>query len=263
MYSSSILFYVVFFCIRSHPNLACYLVSVSLFCVSPSVVPLQGLAHVGATTITVKAGEDFEAVCLHKVQPGDECYLEKGDYYHDGLTVTHGTAEKRITITGDGAACIKGGGDQDRVLQIAHDYYTIKGICFDGYHEEEEDREEQYVSTAIYVLGADTKSDKNGVLSSVTGLQMLDLEIKNFGSECVHFRYFVTHAEVSGCTVQRCGVDAFENGGGGKVGEAVYLGTALDQVNDGKVSLLLLLFIPVYILRGILFLRTSARVRMI
>lgn len=25
---------------------------------------------------------------------------------------------------------------------------------------------------------------------------------QNFASECVHFRYFVTHAEVSGCTVQ-------------------------------------------------------------
>ncbi|CAM9494371.1 unnamed protein product, partial [Laminaria digitata] len=197
-----------------------------------------GLAHVGATIYTVGVGEDFEAVCLHKVQPGDECFLEKGDHYHDGLTVTHGTAEKRITITGDRAACIKGSGDQDRVLQIAHDYYTIKDICFDGYHEEnnEEDRDEQYVSTAIYVLGADKKSEKNGVLSSVTGLQLLDLEIKNSGSECVHFRYFVTHAEVSGCTFQRCGVDAFENGAGGKVGEGIYVGTALDQVNDGKVS---------------------------
>lgn len=194
----------------------------------PSV---QLAASACARTITVKAGEDFELVCLKEVEAGDTCYLEKGDYEHDGLTVTHGTADKRITITGDKDACIKGSNSQDRVLQIAHDYYTIEGICFDGDHGGD-----GHVATAIYVLGADRKSTKNGLTSSVTGLQMFNLEIKNFYSECVHFRYFVTHSEVQGCTIQHCGIEAFESGGGGKVGEGIYVGTALDQVKDGKVS---------------------------
>ncbi|CAM9149559.1 unnamed protein product, partial [Ectocarpus sp. 4 AP-2014] len=188
----------------------------------------QLVASASAKTITITAGDDFEASCLKVVEPGDTCYLEKGDYEHDGLTVTHGTEDKRITITGDPDACIKGSNTQDRVLQIAHDYYTIEGICFDGQHGDEN------VATAIYVLGADRKSTKKGETSSVTGLEMFDLEIKNFSSECVHFRYFVTHAEVSGCTIQHCGIDAFENGEGGKVGEAIYVGTALSQVKDGK-----------------------------
>lgn len=168
-----------------------------------------------------------------KVEPGDTCYLEKGDYESDGLTRTHGTADNRITITGDSEACIKGSNTQDRVLQIAHDYYTVKGLCFNGQHGDD------YVATAIYALGADKKSDldKNGVIieSSVTGLQLFDLEIKNFASECVHFRYSVTWAEVQGCTVQHCGIDAFENGVESKVGECFYVGTALDQVDDNKV----------------------------
>ena len=163
------------------------------------------------------------------VQPGDTCYLEKGNYKHDGLTVTHGTKDKRITITGHSEACIRGSNTQDRVLQIAHDYYTIKNICFNGQHGSD------FCATAIYVLGADKKSTKNGVKSSVTGLQLFDLEIKNFDSECIHFRYFVTHAEVQGCTIQKCGREDFEHGGGGKVGEGIYLGTALDQVDDNKV----------------------------
>ena len=125
-----------------------------------------------AVTITVRAGEDFEAVCLMEVEPGDTCYLEEGDYEHDGLTRTHGTADKRITITGDSGACIKGSNTQDRVLQIAHDYYTIEGLCFDGEHGDE------YAATAIYVLGADEKSTKNGVTSSVTGFEMFDNDIK-------------------------------------------------------------------------------------
>lgn len=204
----------------------------------PPHVPLypQGLAVARAITINVAAGADFEAECLHKVQPGDTCYLEKGDYLHDGLTVTHGTAEQPITITGDSSACIKGSNTQDRAFQVAHDYYILDGICFDGDHDGE------YVATAVYVLGEDMKTTKNGVTSSVTGLQMLNLEIRNFGSECIHFRYYVTHAEVYGCTIQNCGVDDFVNGGGAKVGEGLYMGTALDQINDNKVSTYFVLF---------------------
>ncbi|CAM9999971.1 unnamed protein product, partial [Laminaria digitata] len=171
------------------------------------------------------------------VKAGDTCYLADGDHNHDGLTRTHGTESNRITIKSENSgkassACIKGSNTQDRVLQIAHNYYTIEGLCFDGDHGN------SHVATAIYVLGEDEKSDldHNGVTvkSSVTGLQLFDLEIKNFSSECVHFRYSVTWAEVAGCTVQRCGIDAFENGEGGKVGECFYIGTALDQISDGK-----------------------------
>ena len=106
----------------------------------------QLLVSASARTINIKAGEDFEATCLYQVEPGDVCYLEKGDYEHDGLTRTHGTADKPITITGDSEACIKGSNTQDRVLQIAHDYYIVEGICFDGQHGD------KHPATAIYVL---------------------------------------------------------------------------------------------------------------
>ena len=176
-------------------------------------------------------GGDIDADCLNIVQPGDTCHLLKGDHKHDGLTKTHGTRDARITITGDEGACIKGSNTQDRAFQIAHNFYTIKDLCFDGGHGSD------YVSTAIYVLGADkasTSGDSHGVKSSVTGLQMFNLEIKNFNEECVHFRYFVTFTEVRGCTIQHCGKRDFDSSGGSKVGEGIYVGTALDQVGDGK-----------------------------
>lgn len=193
---------------------------------------LQCIAKAGAKEYTITPDMNFEAECLQLVQPGDSCYLEEGDHYHDGLTRTHGTENARITITGASGACIRGSGDQDRVLQIAHDYYTVQGLCFNGEHK----KGVKYAETAIYALGADKKSTKKGVTSSVTGLQLFDLEIRNFASECVHFRYFVTHAEVKGCIIQYCGIGAFGMGTGGKVGEAIYVGTALDQVGDDKVS---------------------------
>eukprot|EP00903_Cladosiphon_okamuranus_P012820 g11980.t1 len=187
------------------------------------------LASGSPKTIYIDDDDDLQSDCLDEVEPGDTCYLEEGNYYQDGLTATHGTADARITITGDSGACIRGSGDRDRALQIAHDYYTVEDICFYGRHDDDD-----HVSTAIYVLGGDTKTTKNGVTSSVTGLRLYNLDISNFGGECIHLRYFVTHAEVTGCNIERCGVDYFENGDGGKVGEGVYIGTSLDQLDDGE-----------------------------
>lgn len=149
---------------------------------------LSALSAASAEDFHVDTDDDFESACLKKVQAGDTCYLADGDHYHDGLTRTHGTESKRITIksANGGKACIRGSNTQDRVLQIAHNYYTIEDLCFDGDHGD------SYVATAIYVLGEDEKKDLNHngvtVKSSVTGLQLFDLEIKNFSSECVHFR---------------------------------------------------------------------------
>lgn len=131
------------------------------------------VASASAKRINVAAGENFQTECLDVVEPGDECYLETGDYVHDGITTVHGTADKRITITGAEDACIKGTLGYTRALQIAHDYYTIEGICFDGDHGEG-----KFSSKAIYVLGGDYKTEKDGVMSSVTGLRLLNLSIK-------------------------------------------------------------------------------------
>ncbi|CAM9713001.1 unnamed protein product, partial [Ectocarpus sp. 8 AP-2014] len=192
----------------------------------------QLIAPATAKTYEISPGDDYEETCLKMVQPGDTCYFLSGDHKFDGLTRVHGTEKNRITLTGDSDACLKGSNTQDRLFQIAHDYYTVKNICFDGYHEDDD----EYVSSAIYILGADKADykDSNGEKASVTGTQLFDLEIKNFDEECIHFRYFVTQTEVSGCTVQRCGKHSFEAGGGGKVGEGIYIGTALDQVDDNK-----------------------------
>ena len=218
----------------SHPSRTCALPPASWR-------PSQVLASATAVTYEIdpskKSGEggDFEVDCLLLVEPGDSCYLLNGNHKHDGLTRVHGTKDKPITIYGQSdKACIKGSNTQDRALQIAHDYYIVRDMCFDGRHDDD------YVSTAIYVLGADKAANDgpNDVRSSVTGFQMHNNLIKNWDEECVHLRYFVTYSEISGNLIQNCGMHCFgEDDGEGKcsVGEAIYVGTALDQVKDGKV----------------------------
>lgn len=180
-------------------------------------------------------GGDFEIDCLCWVKPGDSCRLLDGDHRHDGLTFTHGTEDKPITIYGESKtnSCIKGSNTQDRALQIAHNHYTVTNLCFDGKHGDE------YVSTAVYVLGADKAStDDDGVRSSVTGFKMFKNEVKNWKEECVHLRYFVTYSEIYDNLIHKCGMHCFgdrDEDDYCSVGEAVYVGTALDQVKDGKV----------------------------
>lgn len=195
---------------------------------------LEGYTYIIDPSKPSGEGGDLEVDCLERVQPGESCYLMSGDHMHDGLTQRHGEEGNRILITGDTDACIKGSNTQDRALQIAHNWYTIENICFDGNHGDE------HVATAVYVLGADrasTSDESHGIKSAVTGLQMFNLEIKNFDEECIHLRYFVTFTEIRGCSITDCGKHSFSDGGGGAVGEGVYVGTALDQVDDNKVRL--------------------------
>ncbi|CAN0002595.1 unnamed protein product, partial [Pylaiella littoralis] len=188
-------------------------------------------------TIYIDPGESYDEVCLKMVLPGDTCYFNEGYHRDDGITRTHGTEDAPITITGHENAVIKGSNTQDRVFQVCHDWYILDGLNFNGKHNDGTEKND-YVSTAIYVLGCDKKSKKDTIAtdhySSVFGLTMKNLFIKDFGGECVHFRYFVTHAEVKNCHIESCGTHVSVFGAGGKVGEALYIGTALDQVDDGK-----------------------------
>lgn len=46
----------------------------------------------------------------------------------------------------------------------------------------------------------------------------------------------MTDAEIQGCNIEHCGIDYFENGDGGKVGEGIYIGTSLDELDEDEVS---------------------------
>ncbi len=60
------------------------------------------------------------------------------------------------------------------------------------------------------------------------------MTIKNAAGECVRLRYFARDDVLVGNTIRTCGVADFRFGGGDKNGEGIYIGTADDQLKDGR-----------------------------
>ncbi len=70
--------------------------------------------------------------------------------------------------------------------------------------------------------------------SGIRGIKITRLTLKNAGSECLRFRYFVTDSEISYSSISNCGVYDFRFQSGKKNGEAIYIGTSVNQWDDGK-----------------------------
>ena len=158
-------------------------------------------------------------------EAGDTIFLADGTYYQDVITKKHGTSAKPILIRGSSAAVVKGGG-RARVIEINHDFISLDGFTIDGKHKEE-NSVSSYRDKLIYALGKETKD-------GVNGLKIKNMLIKNAGGECIRLRYFAHDNEIASNTILNCGVHDFVFGAGGKNGEGVYIGTAPEQLSDGK-----------------------------
>lgn len=162
---------------------------------------------------------------IDQAQPGETINLLPGVYLQDIVTKRSGTAENPIIITGTKDAVVKGGG-KGRIIEINHDYIILSKFTVDGLHGDPGNAT-GYRDKLIYVLG---KSARKGVV----GMKILSMNIKNAGGECIRLRYFAQQNEIAYNTITRCGVADFEFKGGGKNGEGIYIGTAPEQLKDGK-----------------------------
>ncbi|MEJ7732417.1 MAG: hypothetical protein WKG00_24830 [Polyangiaceae bacterium] len=177
----------------------------------------DGLAAASAFG-TIQKGIDVAA-------PGDCVQLAAGDYPEDVVSKTHGTEAMPITIVGPAEAVLRGAGE-GRVLQVHHDHLTFFGFTIDGW-DGSGDSADTYQDKLVYAIGTEAGH-------GVTGLRLLHMTIENAGGECVRLRYLATDCEIGWTTISRCGVHDFEYAGGGKNGEGVYIGTAPEQLADGK-----------------------------
>jgi hypothetical protein len=120
---------------------------------------------------------------------------------------------------------VKGGG-RARIFEINHDFITVEGFTIDGLAGDPNSAV-GYRDKLLFVLG---KAPRDGV----EGLRVLRMTFRNAGGECLRLRYFAQRNEIANSTFHGCGVHDFRFGAGGKSGEAIYIGTAPEQLGDGK-----------------------------
>src|SRR5215217_6078567 len=136
----------------------------------------SALAAAHATTLQVRPGTSIQAA-INAAQPGDTIQLASGRYLEDLKTARDGTPSQPITITGPADAVISGAGTSTRVFEINHDYIRLHGFTLDGKFAPGESKE-SYRDILMYVVGT-----KPG--DGVTGLQVLNLQFRNAGGECL------------------------------------------------------------------------------
>jgi len=163
---------------------------------------------------------------LTLAKAGDTIHLASGDYFENLTSVNSGHADAPITITGPADAILRGSGKASAAFYLTDDYYTLTGFTIDGLYGDPADKN-GYTQKLLYVQG---KEQKKGV----TGLRVLAMRFQNAGGECIRLRYFAEQNEIAYSSFQTCGLLDFVFGEGGKNGEAIYVGTAPDQLDDGK-----------------------------
>ena len=176
------------------------------------VSPAGSDANAGSTPTTAFATLQK---ALDSAPTGSTVHLAAGRYFQDAVTRRDG-----VTVTGPADAVLLGAGG-NRILQVQHDRVTLSGFTIDGLAGDP-DSPDGYRGKLIYVMST-TPGD------GVSGLHIQGMKLRNAGDECVRLRYLVTGADVSGNRVGPCGVHDFVFAGGGKNGEAVYVGTAPEQ----------------------------------
>ncbi len=163
---------------------------------------------------------------LALVRAGDTIHLAPGDYFENLTSVNSGRAGAPITIMGPADAILHGAGQASAAFYLTDNYYTLTGFTIDGLFGDPNTKE-GYTQKLLYVQG---KGNKEGV----TGLRVLGMRFQNAGGECVRLRYFAHQNEIAYSSFHICGLLDFVFGEGGKNGEGIYVGTAPDQLEDGK-----------------------------
>ena len=157
---------------------------------------------------------------LDIAKPGDRIMLAAGEYWEDVRSVRSGKAGAPIQIVGVEGATIKGAG-KGRVMELNHSYISLTNLTFDG-RVPPGKRVQDYRDKLLYIMG----KNRDGV----TGIKITDVVFQNAGGECLRLKYFSHHNEIAHSRFNNCGVWDFRFKDGGKNGEAIYIGTAPEQL---------------------------------
>jgi len=165
---------------------------------------------------------------LELAMPGDEVRLAPGDYFEDFETVRAGRPGEPIRIVGarghlpTARASVILGAGRSHIVDLRHDHIVLADLVIDGLAGTAS-QQEGYRSKLVYAKGPEDGS-------GITGLRLLRLELRNAGTECVRLKYFAHHNEIADSIFENCGVWDFRFSRGKKNGEAIYIGTAPEQL---------------------------------
>ncbi|NOR81170.1 MAG: hypothetical protein GQ529_10125 [Methyloprofundus sp.] len=157
---------------------------------------------------------------LELAQAGDTIQLMSGEYFQDIKTTREGTAEQPIRIIGTSGVVLKGTG-KTSIVDIRHSYVELDGFTIDGLVGDGS-LPQDYRKKLVYIKGIEN--------IGVQGVKLLNMEIINARDECVRLKYFAQNIEIANSRISHCGVQDYLFSGGGHNGEAIYIGTAPEQL---------------------------------
>lgn len=157
---------------------------------------------------------------LNMAMPGDTVILLAGEYRQDVQSVRAGEAQTPIRISGLPGAVIKGAG-KGRIVEIRHSYIELIGFTIDG-QAGDGDSADDYRDKLVFIKG---KKELG-----IRGVRLLNMDLRNAADECIRIKYQARDNEVAHSRIQHCGMHDFMFNHGNNNGEAVYIGTAPEQV---------------------------------
>ncbi len=158
--------------------------------------------------------------------PGDTVILMPGEYFQDMHSVRSGQPGRPIRIEGMPGAIIKGGG-KTSIFEIRHNYIELSHFVIDGLFSDSH-KPEGYRKKLVYIKGL-----KNREVRSV---KLLFMEIKNARDECIRIKYQAKYNIIAYSHISYCGAQdyKFDDGSKNHNGEGIYIGTAPEQIAEGK-----------------------------
>jgi hypothetical protein len=176
--------------------------------------------------LRVGEGQQFATLqgALEQAQPGDVVVLATAGV-HQGFvkSVRDGTPEKPIYLTAvDGARLDCGSPDEGEVarcFELAHSYYVFDHFAIEG------------GSSNLYMVGAEAGS----YVHDVKVVRSVFRGARDGGTgECIRVKYQAYNVEIAENDIADCGKGKCCDGS--KNGEAVYIGTAPEQLEEKNPS---------------------------
>ena len=174
------------------------------------------------------ASEPFRTIqrAMDAAHAGAVIELAPGDYFEDLRTRRAGRPGAPIRLQGRPGTVLRGAGAA-RVFEIRHSHWVVADLRIDGLVASAA-RPSDYRSKLLYAVGPEDGS-------GLTGIRVLRVSFANAGTECLRLKFRARGNEVAGSRFESCGVWDFRFRRGAKNGEAIYVGTAPEQMPKGLV----------------------------